>query len=105
MYKTRKRAVSLALNAVVLVLFILLVTTFVPNTITDQSFLMITVVPVVIFAMLLVLADTIRTVYNKRSYEATFEKSENQYIMQFTDRLRFCYSLDDFYKAVSDILE
>ena len=105
MYKTRKRAVSLALNAVVLVLFIFLVTTFVPNTITDQSFLMITVVPVVIFAMLLVLADTIRTVYNKRSYEATFEKSENQYIMQFTDRLRFCYSLDDFYKAVSDILE
>ncbi|MBR7064067.1 MAG: SpoIIE family protein phosphatase [Treponema sp.] len=105
MYKTKKRAVSLILNIIVLVLFIILVTTFVPRTISEQSFLMITVVPVIIFTMLLIITDTVRYIYNTRSFELTFEQSENQYIIQFTDRLRFCYTLDDFYKAAQDLLE
>ncbi|MBP3709198.1 MAG: serine/threonine-protein phosphatase [Treponema sp.] len=105
MYKTRKQIFSLALNSIILVLYIVLVTTFVPKTITRQNALTITIVPVIVFILLLVFFDFIRQLFKKAAYNATFEKSETQYLVQFTNRVRFCYSLDDFYKAIADILE
>ncbi|MBQ9495099.1 MAG: serine/threonine-protein phosphatase [Treponema sp.] len=104
MYKTRKRVFSLILNSVVLVLFIVLSVAFVPTTI-DRSFFALTSIPAVIFVMLCSGSDILKQQYERRLYIDVFEHTETQYLMQFIARLRFCYSLEDFYKTIGDIFE
>ncbi|MBQ9238017.1 MAG: SpoIIE family protein phosphatase [Treponema sp.] len=40
-----------------------------------------------------------------RLYHLLFDRNENALFREFIDRLRFCYSLDDFCKMIVDVLE
>jgi len=105
MYKTRKRIVFLAVNAAILILFIVVSSMLMPRESAGHSFLLLISIPATVFVLLLLGGDAIRTMVDNRMYQRVFEKSETRYLTHFTNRLRFCYSLDDLYKVFADILE
>lgn len=105
MYKTRKRLVFLAVNAAILILFIVVSSMLMPEDIAGHSFALLISIPATVFVLLLLGGDAVRDMIGSRMHQQTFEKSETRYLTRFTNRLRFCYSLDDLYKAFADILE
>ena len=100
MYKTRKRIVFLTVNAAILILFIV-----VSSMLAGHSFFLRISIPTTVFVLLLIGGDAVRDMIGSRIHQRIFEKSETRYLTHFTNRLRFCYSLDDLYKVFADILE
>ena len=105
MYKTRKRIVFLTVNAAILILFIVVSSMLVPEEIAGHSFFLRISIPTTVFVLLLIGGDAVRDMIGSRIHQRIFEKSETRYLTHFTNRLRFCYSLDDLYKVFADILE
>ena len=105
MYKTRKRLIFLSVNAAILILFIGISTMLMPSRIKEYSFFLLISIPSVIFVLLLIGGDFVRSVLDARLHRKIFEKGETRYLTRFINRLRFCYSLDDLYKVFADILE
>ena len=105
MYKTRKRIIFLTVNAVILILFIVISWMLMPQTLSGHSFLLLISIPTAVFVLLLLGGDSVRAMLDGRLYRRIFEKGETRYLTRFTNRLRFCYSLDDLYKVFAEILE
>jgi Serine phosphatase RsbU, regulator of sigma subunit len=105
MYKIRKKIIFISVYAVVLVLFIVLSMVLIPNSLKDRSLIILAGVPAVILIILLIDGDVIRKVLRNSLRRQVFDKSETRYLVDFINRLRFCYSLDDFYKAIAESLE
>jgi serine phosphatase RsbU (regulator of sigma subunit) len=105
MYKTRKKIIFLSVNAAILVLFIILSMLLVPNSLKDRSLLVLAGVPAVILVMLLIDGDIVQKVLRTHLQTVVFDKSETRFLIEFINKLRFCYSLDDFYKAIAETLE
>ena len=105
MYKTRKRLIFLSVNAAILILFIGISTMLLPSRIKEYSFFLLISIPSVIFVLLLIGGEFVRSVLDARLHRKIFEKGETRYLTRFINRLRFCYSLDDLYKVFADILE
>ncbi|MCK9170395.1 MAG: SpoIIE family protein phosphatase [Treponema sp.] len=105
MYKIRKKVIIISVYAVVLVLFAVLSMILVPDSLTDRSVSILVGVPAVILIILLINGDVIRGSLRNYLRRQVFDKSETHYLVDFINKLRFCYSLDDFYKAIADSLE
>ena len=105
MYKTRKRLIFLSVNAAILILFIVISTMLMPERIKEYSFFLLISIPSVIFVLLLIGGEFVRSVLDARLHRKIFEKGETRYLTRFINRLRFCYSLDDLYKVFADVLE
>ncbi len=105
MYKSKKRALSTvvyAASAVLYVLFTLLL--LLQNK--DKSSLTINLgIPSIMFLAFLVIVTSVRKVLDAHLYRSNITKSDTKYLVEFIDRLRFCYSFDDFFQALSEILE
>src|SRR5574344_110958 len=105
MYKTRKKVIFLAVDAVILVLFVFLSMILLPSRLKDHSFILLGAVPAAVFIILLIDGEAVRNAVTSMVYSRIFDAGETKYLTQFINRLRFCYSLDDLSKAVSDVLE
>ena len=105
MYKIRKKVIIISVYAVVLVLFAAVSMILVPDSLTDRAFSILAGVPAVVLIILLINGDVVRKSLRDHLRRQVFDKSETHYLVDFINKLRFCYSLDDFYKAIADSLE
>ena len=105
MYRTRKRLIFLSVNAAILILFIVMSSMLMPVRISGYSFYLLLSIPSVVFVLLLVGGDSMRSMLDARLRYEIFEKGETRYLTRFINRLRFCYSLDDLYKVFAAVLE
>ena len=101
MFKTKRRLSLFAVNCGICFLFILLSMFFVSGT----SMLFSICAAAVLFAVLQITGNSLYNfIRNKLERDALYTK-ETGIVSDFTDKLRFCYSLDDFFEAVGQILE
>lgn len=105
MYKTREKWVLVSVNAVVLALFMVFSMLLVPANLGNVPVAVSLGIPAVLFSMLLLDSIMVRHVINSKIRHQMLESGETQLLTQFINRLRFCYSLDDFYATIADILE
>ncbi|MGP1496562.1 MAG: PP2C family protein-serine/threonine phosphatase [Treponema sp.] len=105
MYKTKKRAFSVIVYAASAVLYILF-TLFLLMQSKNKSSLTINLgLPAVMFIAFLVMSVSLGKFIDRHLYLKSIVKSDTKYLVDFIDRLRFCYSFDDLFQAISDVLE
>ena len=105
MYKTRKKVYFLVINAAVLLLSVFVSVLLVQKDVSDKSPVIFAAVPALVFLMLLIAGSSIRHGTDKLLRKKYLESGETAYIDEFIERLRFCYSYEDLYKAFAEILE
>lgn len=109
MYKAQRRFALIGINAVASIAFILVAIFLAPQTkINDYrsySNLFPIVVTSLVFAALLFASISVFAYSRARIERHAMESGATSYITEFIEKLRFCYSLDDFYNAISSILE
>ncbi len=109
MFKARRRLALIGINIAAAVSFIFIATYLAPQIkLTDYvtySNLFPVVVTSLVFALLLFTSITIFMNAREKIEKSVMEKGATAYFTKFIERLRFCYSLDDFKQAVIDILE
>ncbi len=109
MYKARRRAALVTINIISAVAFIFIAVNLAPQTkLTDyQTYSNIFPIVVTAFLFALLSFGSVTAFVNIRENleKKIMRSGATSYMTKFIDRLRFCYSLDDFYSAVSEILE
>lgn len=105
MYKTRKRVIFFLINVAVLLLSVVLSILIVgKNTGIDSKFIYAGV-PAVIFLTFLIAGSALRHKADTFLRIKHLEHGYTAFLSNFIEGLRFCYSFEDFYKQISDILE
>ena len=109
MYKTQRRIALIAINLVAALAFILIAVNLAPQTkLTDYrtySNLFPIVVTALLFAILFFTSITVFANARGRIEKHSMDTGATLFLTKFIERLRFCYSLEDFTAAVSEILE
>lgn len=109
MYKTQRRIALIAINLIVMAVFILVAVTLAPQTkLTDYrsySSIFPIIVTAVLFVIMLFVSTTVFENARVRIEKHSMETGATAYFTKFIEKLRFCYSLDDFYNVISDVLE
>lgn len=105
MYKTKRRVIYFIINAAVLLLSVILSILIVGKSTREHSEIIYAGLPAVIFLSFLVAGSGIRHQADKKLRVENLETGYTAYLNKFIESLRFCYSFEDFYKAISDILE
>ena len=109
MYKTRRRAALIVINIVAAIIFIVVAISLAPQTkINDyriySNFFPIAVTSV-LFGMLVFASVSIYNNYKEKLERQIMGSGATAYFTEFIDKLRFCYSLEDFYRIIGDVLE
>lgn len=105
MYKTKRRVIYFIINAAVLLLSVIVSILIVLKGSDSRSILVYFGIPAAIFLSFLVAGSSIRRHADNFLRVKNLESGYTAYINKFIDALRFCYSFDDFYKQISEILE
>ena len=105
MYKTRKRAVIISINVLTVVCFIAACLLLLPVKETEGNSIVTLVVTFIVFFAAVFWGNKFRSYLMARVRKETLESGETVILNDFIDRLRFCYSLDDFYGVIGDVLE
>jgi len=107
MYKTKRRFVILASDALLLVLFIFLAVSIVPkfNENRSHSLLFSWISATTLFFATLLVTRKLRSFFDSELYKSALYTGETSFLTEFTEQLRYCYSLDDFYDNISEVLE
>ena len=107
MYKTKRHAVLIATGAVFLVILAFVVSAVSPavknarENVIFFAFITTSVVFSIIYVVVTHLKNGILDIIRNK---ALFTK-ETGILSEFIDKIRFCYSMDDFYEAISSVLE
>ena len=109
MFKAKRRIALSFVYIFVTVLFISIAVFLVPQTkindFNDYSNLFPSAVTAILFCLLIMIASTIygslRIILEKRSMRT----GGTAYISAFIEKLRSCYSLEDFYQLIATIFE
>ncbi len=105
MYKTRRKIVTIFVYIFAVILFIGFSLFLIPAK-TDSNPSVYSLLAVVVFFWAVIfLSLKLKGALVSRVRHDTLEKGETVIIKKFIDRLRFCYTLDDFYVAIGDFLE
>ncbi len=107
MYKTKKRVVLLVSTFIILAILGIVVASVSTSIKHINSFVVFFpfVTASVCFAIIyLLIANARGNILERFRHKALFTK-ETAILNEFSDRIRFCYSLDDFYEAISSVLE
>ena len=105
MYKTRKNVVLISVTVVSIICFLLMSLSLLPVRNSIEMPVVTGVVVMLVFATIIFWSNRVRNVLLTRVRKDTLESGETVIINNFIDKLRFCYSVDDFYLAISDVLE
>ena len=109
MYKTQRRIALIFINLVSALTFVYIAVNLAPQTkLTDfktYSNIFPIVVTSLLFAILLFTSITLFENARGRIEKKSMETGATLFLTKFIERLRFCYSLEDFTSAVSEILE
>lgn len=105
MYKTQKKIALIGINVISIIL-VIFVTIFLLPARKSQSVSIYTfVVASVIVLSVLFWGFKIKSFFVNRIRKNTLEAGETVIINEFINKLRSCYTLDDFYVTIADILE
>jgi len=105
MYKLRKRLSLIAVNIVVILIYVTMMIFLLPESKTDSEMIAVFLIGSVFFILIAYTANILRQFFLSRVRKQTIESGETLILNTFIEKLRFCYTLDDFYAAISDYLE
>ena len=109
MYKTQRRIALITINLIAALAFIYIAVNLAPQTkLTDfrtYSNIFPIVVTALLFAILLFTSITLFENARGRIEKKSMDTGATLFLTKFIEKLRFCYSLEDFTNAVSEILE
>lgn len=109
MYKAKKRTALTLVYIFVSLFFILLAVFLIPQTkindFTDYSDVFPFAVTAVLFCLLMMIGGVLFSGIRVYLEQKVLRQGSTAYISRFIDKLRFCYSLDDFYETIATILE
>lgn len=106
MYQTRKKIVYLVIDVVVLLLSVMLSIILLSTASESSVSPVVTIgIPALIFVCILLAGTLIRKSINRNLRKKLIESGNTKLFGDFIDKLRFCYSLDDLYQEIQDILE
>ena len=105
MYKTRKRIVLVGMNIFSILFFVGITLFLLPEKTTASHSTVSFVVTVMVFLIAIFWGNRMRMTLMNKVRKDTLESGETVIINEFIDKLRFCYSLDDFYLVIGDVLE
>jgi len=109
MYKSRRRTalvlVFIFLGLIFTFLAIYLVPQTKPNDFSEHSNFFTIAVASILFCLLLLTASTVFDSIRNSLENTSLNTNETAFLSRFIDRIRFSYSLEDFYNAISTILE
>lgn len=105
MYKTQKKIVLICVNFLTIILFIILAVFLVPEKSSNAHSIYSFVVSVILFIATVFLGGKLKSFLVGKVRHNTLESGETVILNNFIEKLRFCYSLEDFYSAISEYLE
>ena len=109
MYKDRRRLALTLIYVFIAVIFVILAVLLVPqvkiNDFRTYTNVFPSSVTAVLFGFLLLTGFTGYEVLRTSLEKRTMESGATELLTRFIERLRFCYSLEDFYSAIASILE
>ena len=107
MYKARRRTVLIITDCILIVLLVVLAIGIVPRIAPNNkmAFYFAFVTIGFLFCTLLVIARKFTGKTSEKIQEKVLYTGETSILSEFIEKLRFCYSLDDFYVLISEILE
>ena len=105
MYKTRKIAVIITINVLTVVCFIWACLLLLPIKKVEGYSAITLIVTFIVFFAAVFWGNRFRSYLLSRVRKETLESGETVILNEFINRLRFCYSLDDFYVVIGDVLE
>ena len=105
MYKVRKRVVLILVNIFACVAYVTSTLLLLPKLGYFDSPYNSFLVATILFLGVSFLVNRIRHFLLHRVQKDTLESGETVIINDFIERLRFCYSLDDFYNVIGELLE
>lgn len=108
MYKARRRITLVSVYLVIAAVFTLLALFLIPQSQSRYSIrsnLFPLAVAAVLYFGLLLVSSILYGVLRQYIERYSLHSGETSLLSAFIDKLRFCYSLEDFTNAVSDILE
>ena len=109
MYKTRRRVFLVVISVIAALIFIAIAVSLAPqakiNDFKTYSNAFPIIVTTLFFGLFLMGSATLYEQIRMKIENTSMRSGATNYFTRFIERLRFCYSLDDFYSAVSDILE
>ena len=105
MYKTRKRAVLISINVLTILCFIGACLLLLPQKTSEGISWVTLLVAFIVFFATVFWGNRLRSFLMAKVRKDTLETGETVILNDFIDRLRFCYSLDDFYVVIGDVLE
>ncbi len=109
MYKSRRRAALFMIYSLMTIMFIVLAIFLVPqikiNDYRVYSKTFPVIVSTILFGGLLLLSSSFYKALRVVIEKQTMKAGETALLDAFIEKLRFCYSLDDFTLAVSEVLE
>lgn len=105
MYKTRKNVVLILVTVISIICFLLMSLSLLPVRNASKFQILTGVVVMLVFATVIFWSNRVRNVLLSKVRKDTLESGETVILNNFIDKLRFCYSVDDFYLAIADVLE
>ena len=105
MYKTRKRLSLIAENILIIIVYALLIIALLPDRNLKNGLVSSFLVASVFFVIIAYAANMLRQFILNKVRKTTLEAGETLILNSFIEKLRFCYTLDDFYNALSENLE
>ena len=107
MFKTRRRAVFLVSDFLLMALTVVLTAAIIPAVREDSpsSALFMWSVSMAVFIVLAMLFHINRTALIARLEHTALYTGETSVLTEFLEKLRYCYSLEEFYGHIASILE
>ena len=105
MYKARKKIVLVLVDVFAAVAYVITTLLLLPKLGYFDKPIYTFIVATVLFMGIAFLFNRVRHYLLGQVKKDTLESGETVLLNDFIERIRFCYSLDDFYAAVADILE
>jgi serine phosphatase RsbU (regulator of sigma subunit) len=105
MFKTQKKIIRIVSNVLAIVCYVVLTLLLLPLKKDGGYSIYSFIVPSFLFLVIIIWVNRVINSLIARSRHNTLESGETVLLNKFIDRLRFCYSLDDFYSAITDVLE
>ena len=105
MYKTRKKVVLVSIYILSVIFFILICLALLPAKITPKITTAGFSVTFLVFLTIVFFGNKLRSWLLAKVRHDTLETGETVILNNFINKLRFCYSLEDFYVTLGDVLE
>ena len=105
MYKTEKRISLLLISIFIITVYALLMVALLPSKDIANGYIAIFLISGVIFMLVAFAANTLRQYVLAKVRKRTIDSGETLILNGFIEKLRDCYTFDDFYAAIIEHLE